>query len=340
MNNKLSTWEHEGWVNVRHKDVLKCLAAELKARRGSTFFKVVEPGTAAQGYCREATLLAKQSARGTTVNRIDISVPNGMALPGMSLIGNRQRVFYRGIREEKTKKVSTRTSTQKNLDLVRKSVVESFKKHVSDSEIWMAARGKDILPRTAQFLWKSMHNSHKVGHYWTHIPECEERAVCQLCGTEEDLEHILLKEVKSIWAKKSDKWPILSLGIILGSGLAEFRTGDGKRDEGAERLFRILMSEAAYLIWRIRNERVIDRDGKPATEQEIINRWYYQINYRLKVDVTLAIRPPEGKKPALAPKRVLETWSGTLDNEGAMPANWLRDPRVLTERLEGRVAAR
>jgi hypothetical protein len=86
----------------------------------------------------------------------------------------------------------------------------------------MAARGKDILPRTAQFLWKSIHNSHKVGHYWTHIPECEERAVCQMCGTEEDLEHILLKcegpgqeivwrEVKSIWAKKSDKWPVLSL---------------------------------------------------------------------------------------------------------------------------------
>ncbi|KAJ7835223.1 hypothetical protein B0H13DRAFT_1652760, partial [Mycena leptocephala] len=57
-------------------------------------------------------------------------------------------------------------------------------KTVSDSEIWMAARGKDIC-HARQFLWKSIHNSHKVGHYWTHIPECEERAVCQMCGTEE-----------------------------------------------------------------------------------------------------------------------------------------------------------
>ncbi|KAJ7896843.1 hypothetical protein B0H13DRAFT_1504969, partial [Mycena leptocephala] len=103
----------------------------------------------------------------------------------------------------------------------------------------------------------------------------------------------------------------------------------GKRDNGAERLYRILMSEAAYLIWKIRNEHVINQDGEPATEQEIVNKWHYHINYRLKVDTTLAICPSKGKKPTLAPKKVLETWSGILDNEGAMPDNWLRDPRVL-----------
>jgi ribonuclease HI len=165
---------------------------------------------------------------------------------------------------------------------------------------------------------------------------------------DKDLEHILTRcgspgqeiiwrEVKTIWAKKNDEWPTPTLGLIVGCGLAEFHTVDGKRDEGAERLYRILMSEAAYLIWRIRNERVIDRDGKPATEQEIINRWYYHINYRLKVDITLATRPPEGGKPVMVPKRVLGTWSGTLDNEGVMPVNWLRDPRVL---VGGRVTLR
>jgi ribonuclease HI len=192
-----------------------------------------------------------------------------MALPGMSLTGNRQRTFYRGIREGKEKKVLTRKSTQKHLDLVRKSMVESFRIYVSDNDIWMAARRKDILPRTAQFLWKGMHNAHKVGQYWSHIPECEERAFCQDCGTDEDLEHILRKcgspgqeiiwrEVKTIWTKKNNEWPTPTLGLILGCGLAEFRATDGKRDEGAERLYRILMSEAAYLIWRIRNECVID----------------------------------------------------------------------------------
>jgi ribonuclease HI len=121
----------------------------------------------------------------------------------------------------------------------------------------------------------------------------------------------------------------MSLGVILGCGLAEFRDGDGKRHEGTERLYRILVSEAAYLIWKIRNERVINRDGAPATEQEIINKWHYHINHRLQVDKILANRPPEGKKSALAPKKVLETWSGILAEEGTMPENWLREPRVL-----------
>ncbi|KAJ7822937.1 hypothetical protein B0H13DRAFT_1659366 [Mycena leptocephala] len=196
------------------------LAAELKVRKGSTFFEVAEPGTEARAHCREATLLAKQAARGTIVNRIDLSIPDGMALPGMSLTGNRQPTFYRRIREGKAKKVLIRKSTQKHLDLVRKSMVESFRIYVLDNDIWMAARGRDILPRTAQFLWKSLHNAHKVGQYWSHIPECEERAVCQACGTDEDLEHILTRcgspgqeiiwrEVKTIWAKKNDEWPVV-----------------------------------------------------------------------------------------------------------------------------------
>ncbi|KAJ7919404.1 hypothetical protein B0H13DRAFT_1868495 [Mycena leptocephala] len=200
MNKKLSVWEHEGWVNVRHREVLKCLAAELKARKGSTFFEVVEPGTEARARCREATLLAKQATRGTIVNKIDLSIPDGMALPGMSLSVNGRILRI----------------------------------YVSDNDIWMAARGKDILPRTAQFLWKGLHNAHKVGQYWSHIPECEERAFCQDCRTDEDLEHILTKcgspgqeiiwrEVKAIWTKKNNEWPTPTLGLILGCGLAEFR---------------------------------------------------------------------------------------------------------------------
>ncbi|KAJ7318507.1 hypothetical protein DFH08DRAFT_714656, partial [Mycena albidolilacea] len=40
------------------------------------------------------------------------------------------------------------------------------------------------------FRWRSMHNAHWVGHYWTPILECQERAICQECGETEGLEHI------------------------------------------------------------------------------------------------------------------------------------------------------
>ncbi|KAJ7833746.1 hypothetical protein B0H13DRAFT_1582429, partial [Mycena leptocephala] len=79
----------------------------------------------------------------------------------------------------------------------------------------------------------------------------------------------------------------------------------------------------------VRNERVISRDGTPATEEEIINKWKFTINQRLQVDIILANRPRKGKRPALAPHLVTTTWSKTLDDEHKLPANWLREPRVL-----------
>jgi ribonuclease HI len=218
---------------------------------------------------------------------------------------------------------------------------ETFGRCVTDADIWKAMSTKDFLPRTAQFLWKSIHNAHRIGKYWTHIPECEERAICSGCdGVTEDLEHILLKcaspgqeivwrAAESLWREKEGDWPNLSLGVILGCGLAEFRDDKGKIKEGTRRLYRIIMSESAYLIWRLRNERRISRNGTPASEEEIINKWKYTINQRLQVDIVLANQPRKGKRPALAPQLVLTTWSGTLDSEQNLPANWLREPRVL-----------
>ncbi|KAJ7139273.1 hypothetical protein C8R44DRAFT_727369 [Mycena epipterygia] len=234
-----------------------------------------------------------------------------------------------------------RPSTSRMLETVKREAVNAFGRHVTDADIWRALRAKDFLPRTAQFLWKGMHNAHRIGKYWTFIPECEERAVCNECDDAiEDLEHILLKctcpgreivweAAETLWREKEEDWPTVSLGTILGCGLAEFRDNKGKVKQGTQRLYRILMSESAYLIWKLRNDRRIARNGSPATEQEIINRWKFTVNQRLQVDLVLANRPRKGKHPALAPQLVITTWSGTLDNEQNLPADWIREPRVL-----------
>jgi ribonuclease HI len=340
MNNKLSIWEHEGWVGTPHRDVLRCLAAELKARKTPTIFKLAEPGTPERMRCRQASVLAKEAARMHEDARWDLSLPGDTALPGMSLQGNRQRVFYRGIREIKTGKMTPRPSTTKTLEKVRKAAEDTFGRWASDTEIWRAVYVKEILPRTAQFLWKGLHNAHRIGKYWTHIPECADRATCKTCDETEDLEHILVgcqsperriiwEAAESLWLKKETNWPAVSLGTILGCGLADFRDEKGKPKRGTQRLYRILMSESAYLIWKLRNDRVISRDGEPANEEEIKNKWKYAINLRLQVDITLANRPVTGKRPAMAPQLVLATWSDTLDDEQSLPADWLREPRVL-----------
>ncbi|KAJ7210332.1 hypothetical protein GGX14DRAFT_394564 [Mycena pura] len=291
MNKKLRRWEHEGWVGVQHRNILRCVAAELKARKAptyfrmaepgttartasrqlqcGTYFRMAEPGTTARTACKRVTRFAKHAARSSPAAVWDLTIPPNTALPGLSLQGNRQKVFYKSIREEKTKKLAPRVSTELKLETIREAVYEAFGRHVSHADIWNSMGVKDFLPKPAQFLWKSVHNAHKVGSFWTHIPECEDRAICVACGVLEDLDHILVRCESpgrelvwkpSGWKEKMSGPRCRSVPYCqpLGCGLAELKFRDDRRkvDPGARRLYRILMSESAYLIWRLRNERV------------------------------------------------------------------------------------
>ncbi|KAJ7192445.1 hypothetical protein GGX14DRAFT_406388 [Mycena pura] len=193
---------------------------------------------------------------------------------------------------------------------------------------------------------------YRLGRDWDVIPHCEDRVVCPSCGVEETLEHILLQcttpgqreiwqAAKELWLRGNSTWPVDSVGAILGCGLATFKNRKGCTARGKQRLFRILVSESAFTIWKLRNERRINPDVDTYTEGEVLNRWYAVINARLDIDRALARRPAKGKLPSLPPDLVLNTWSSVITAAGAPPANWLREPRVLVgpvlrERPRGR----
>lgn len=102
--------------------------------------------------------------------------------------------------------------------------------------------------------------------YWSHIEEYQGRAICPNCNKVEDMTHIILscrvaaaqetawKLAGKIWARRSS---------VLGCGLAAFEP-EGKPDKGKNRLYRILGSETAHLVWKLRNEmRIRDGEGPP-----------------------------------------------------------------------------
>jgi hypothetical protein len=100
-----------------------------------------------------------------------------------------------------------------------------------------------------------------------------------------------------------------------------------KRDQGETRLYKVLVSESAYLIWCLRNERVIGE--KPAaSEQEIKNRWCKKINERIALDCLLSDKAKYGVK-AVNKHLVLKTWQNTLKNEDRLPEDWTREAGVL-----------
>jgi hypothetical protein len=75
MTEKLAEMECEGWVDIRHRKILKCLAAELKMRKAKTSFVVAKQGSAAQKLCHEAMRLAKLGTTGTRTREIELDIP-------------------------------------------------------------------------------------------------------------------------------------------------------------------------------------------------------------------------------------------------------------------------
>ncbi|KAH9895285.1 hypothetical protein C8Q73DRAFT_645141, partial [Cubamyces lactineus] len=95
----------------------------------------------------------------------------------------------------------------------------------------------------------------------------------------------------------------------------------GVRMVDRERLWTILATEAVYLIWKLRCERVIQNEGREFTNAEIENKWFATINRRLALDRWATA--PFLEKKAKDPEEVEATWSVILENTNCLPPNWV-----------------
>ncbi|KAJ3978783.1 hypothetical protein F5890DRAFT_1422265, partial [Lentinula detonsa] len=120
------------------------------------------------------------------------------------------------------------------------------------------------------------------------------------------------------------------IGNIMASGLTQVTNRKGKPDKGKSRLQRIVISESAHLIWKLRNIRVIS-GREPPSKKEIANKWHFALNSRLATDRILTNKKTFSNR-AIEPTLVLNTWRGTIEDEGNLPEDWTREAGVLVGR--------
>ena len=180
-----------------------------------------------------------------------------------------------------------------------------------------------------------------IGSNWlcpNYNQDFQAQAFCEHDGQLETMKHILtdcetpgqkeiLEETRSLWEHKRGDWSEPSMGTILGSPLAVFKDEGGNRIIGDTQLYRILMIESAYLIWKLRCACVCEFENQPFTSQEICNRWHKTINDRLELDHLMI--SPKFEKKATSKVLVLETWKDTLHEEDKLPDDWMGVARVL-----------
>ena len=133
----------------------------------------------------------------------------------------------------------------------------------------------------------------------------------------------------NLWKKRNNAQLPSRLGDILGCSLVNFKSRE-KPDRGKNRLYQILVSESAYLIWKIRNERRIrDNDTTVEPTAEVVKkRWTNAINKRLTIDRFLTDENRFRKK-AIDKNLVKRTWARCLKDEERLPPDWHTNKGVL-----------
>ncbi|KAH9941472.1 ribonuclease H-like domain-containing protein [Amylocystis lapponica] len=338
----LQRQEDRGYIGVNNRQLIQVTVARLRQRKFPTRLKWVK-GHNGHERNEAADRLAGAAAQKATPDELDLTVDPLLKISGARLSEVTQAVAYQAIRGIKMASSHSRQRTEANLVKTKVAANECFGKIPTNTHIWLSLRSKDISKKARYFLWMAMHDAYMIGDKWLRpnfSAEIQERSVCAHCGCTESMEHILTlctapgrEEIwelaHELWSKKLREWTWPTMGSILACGLAEFLNAKGKPVRGDARLYRILVSESAHLIWKLRCERVIGHDNqKLHSQDEIRNKWLAVINDRLGLDCATASVRRYGKK-AIPAKLVQSTWKGTLLKEDTLPREWVREAGVL-----------
>ncbi|EPS93460.1 hypothetical protein FOMPIDRAFT_8415, partial [Fomitopsis schrenkii] len=326
----LQNWEDNGWIGVRGATYIKALVNQLRQRSAPTTFS--EDELASIRTSREAR---RDALRNGSLQLLQPIERAAFRLSGAKLGALTQATAYKGIRELTAP--PPRTSTTTTIAAIRGHLHNIPDAEDEEHDIWKGIRLQDIRWTVTDFLWKGIHEAHRIGKFWLKIPGHEDRALCTRCHKRDSLDHILLHcsetgqetiwtLAKAAWERKGVDWTPIRLHDILAIGPRSRALVRDKPTPGhLARFWRILVSESAHLVWRLRCERVVGHAGDENwrhSEESVATRWFAAMNTRLRQDAT-GTNSKYGRIHQENPSGlVLHTWQHVLGNEKALPADW------------------
>jgi hypothetical protein len=349
LSKELGRWEKHGYIGINNTEILQPLAAKIRQHKAELSFREAETKSLDGIKIKKAKELAKEEISNDTPT-VNLTIHPNWKLPGAQLSEMTQHIMYLGIRTltfPQRKHMQGNTSMEKtyhkNINMIKEELKSLTGKSTPEEKIWTRCTCSSNATKEQNiWMWKAIHNYFWVGRRWLHIPGYEERATCQYCEETESMEHILTKCQKpgqdDVWklarnflSQKMIELPHrITMGLVLGCSLTDFKDARGKRIPGATRIVEIVMRESITLIWQLRNMHVIEHNNADKfipTASEIKNKFLTHLNNRLQLDLTLLNDLKFGKK-SLPKEHVMETWQGTIKNYEP-PDDWTKKPRVL-----------
>jgi len=188
----LTNWEDQGWIGISNTPFFKRAAYLLRRRTAPTAFKWVKGHDGIKGN-EKCDALTKEGAAKPTPDVLDLDIPNNFNIQEAKLATLTQATAYKGIIENTTP--PPRQSSSENVQRARTAIERYSGNDETDAAIWMSIRKSSIRPKITQFLFKTMHNTFKIGTFWSCVqdPDIAECQFCKICDVTESMAHILIR---------------------------------------------------------------------------------------------------------------------------------------------------
>ncbi|TFK80710.1 hypothetical protein K466DRAFT_636194 [Polyporus arcularius HHB13444] len=343
-----ATHEDLGYIFQKNTLLTRTAVARLRMRRAHTLFEWVKGHTGHPGN-EAADRLAAAGADKPADDTVCLTLPPAYSLSGAKLQAMTQKAAYHAIRARKDRLPQPRPRTVANLDRITSGLLAAYGTRLHDETIWLSFRARHVSRPISQFLWMATHDAYMIGSHWfrPNMPaDLRARALCARCGECESMTHLLFecdahgqeiiwRLLEQLWTHTGARWAGVSWGTTFGAACAVFATPEGGRRTAIEHLWCILCTEALYLVWKLRCERVIRNDGGDFTEDEVTNRFYATLESRLSLDRRTAALYATGRK-ALRPQEVERIWLPVIDRSSDLPPRWVVNCGVLVGIKRGR----
>ncbi|KDQ10219.1 hypothetical protein BOTBODRAFT_116121 [Botryobasidium botryosum FD-172 SS1] len=295
-------WEDINWIDIENADILKVLLNELRQRRNTTYFKWVKGHNNNLGN-EKANELAGQGANKEETDQVSMKVNKKFKIEGARLQSLTFKTAYRNI--VKHYEGAMTENTKSRVEDAQDEVERTTGIRPDREKIWTSLTKEPISRNISDFIWKTIHNSHRCGQFFINIPDLADRAQWRMCGDLETMEHIiihceengrkqLMEHVQKTWEEinkneGNTEWIEPTIGIIRGLGTISFWDRERPLTQKSN-LYKVLISEAIWTIWKTRNARCIKEEI--ITSPNMIHRWNQAIRLRILVDRSTITREP------------------------------------------------
>jgi len=314
IHDKMEQWEQLDYLETKNKKIWRNLEYHIRKHEGEILLGPPRDTSDIKILEELEKTISKRGDQNKKKLKKEV-IPIEYRIEGAEIRKLTQKTTYELILQEKNLKPGGE-QTQKRIEDTCKEHKRKTKNKITSKDIWTGIKNKRIPFKVKDFIWKLIHNCHKVGDWFKKIPNWQDKATCEY-GEIETMNYILVEceKNKSIWQEaekiwkennKDFKWIRPNVEVIRELGAIQLKEQNRIAPEWLNERYIEIVAETIWMIWNIRNKRIFNNIR--LTREEAIKKWEETMSIKLETEKTLINIEDEKKKRIEMQKDFNKKW--------------------------------